>query len=326
MRNAIIHSTGSYLPEKVIFNEELTQFPESSIPKIALKTGVLSRRRAADDQCTSDLGILAARTCLEKVNFPADQIQGIIVSTSSPDRMQPPTASRVQAFLGAPQAFSFDLNSVCSGSTYAICIANALIKSGQYDNILLVAAEMYSRILNKKDFSTYPYFGDGSGAILFKAGDDSGRGVLDSCLGTDGLSCEVVGVHGGGTIMPFEKMEDSTFACLKMNGRAVLEFALDKGAAVIRELLAKTGVSMEDVKCILPHQANINIIKAIAESIGAPMEKFYVNLDRYGNTASASVVIALDEVLSQGMVSPGDLVLTVAFGGGLSWGANLIRI
>jgi 3-oxoacyl-[acyl-carrier-protein] synthase-3 len=326
MSNATILSTGSYLPDCVVLNEELTQFPETSIPRIAQKTGVLSRRRAAEEQCTSDLGALAARTCLEKAGFPIDRVEGIIVSTSSPDRVQPPTATRIQAQLGADDAFAFDMNSVCSGSTYGICLANSMIKSGQYKTILLVAAEMYSRILNKKDFSTYPYFGDGAGAILFGADGDSQRGVLYSRLKSDGSKCEVVGVPGGGTMLPFEKMTDPTLACLKMNGRAVLEFACDKGAEVIQELLDDMGVSIDEIKCILPHQANINIIRAIAERIGAPREKFFVNLDRYGNTASASVLIALDEAISAGVVSRGDLVITVAFGGGLSWGANLIRI
>ncbi len=325
MRNAAIVSTGSYLPDQIVFNEELTQFPLSSLPVIARKTGVLSRRRAADSQCTSDLGVLAGKACLEKVGFPAERIQGIIVSTSSPDSIQPPTASRIQAQLGAENAFAFDMNSVCSGSAYGICLADSLIRSGQYDNILLVAAEVYSRILNKRDFSTFPYFGDGSGAVLFEAGDDS-RGVLLSKLRTDGAKCEVVGVQGGGTRIPFEKMEDPSLACLKMNGRAVLEFACEKGAEVICELLKESGVPLGEISCIFSHQANINILKNIAQNIGAPMEKFHVNLDRYGNTASASVLIALDEALSSGKIVRGDLVITVAFGGGLSWGANLIRV
>lgn len=324
MRNAIISSTGSYLPEKIVPNAELTQFPEDSLPRIALKTGVVSRRIAAEDQCTSDLGILAARDCLEKVNFPVDKLQGIIVSTSSPDRMQPPTASRVQAGLGAPQTFAFDINSVCSGSTYGITLANSLIKSGSYDNILFVAAEMYSRILWSKDFSTLPYFGDGAGAILFTAGN-SGLGVRHSCLGTDGADCEVVGVHGCGTMIPHDKMTDPKMACLKMNGRAVYEFAMRRGTEVIQRTAREAGVSLEDIDVFIPHQANINIIEGIAANLGIPSSKFFANLFNYGNTASASVLIALDEALTQGVIRKGDLVLTAAFGGGLSYGANLIQ-
>ncbi len=331
MRNAIIHSTGSYLPEKVIPNEELHQFPQDSIVRIAQKTGVLARRIASEDQCTSDLGLQAARKCLAKVDFPPEKLQGIIVSTSSPDRIQPPTASRIQAGLGANDAFAFDMNSVCSGSTYGISMADSLIKSGKYDNILLVAAEMYSRILNPADFSTLPYFGDGSGAILFQAGPNgneaqNGRGVLHSRLGTDGYLCEEVGVHGCGTMIPHCKITDPRSAYLKMNGRAILNFALHRGTETVLKVAEEAGISLHDVDCFICHQANINIIKQISSNIGVSADKFFVNLHYYGNTASASVLIALDEAISAGRIKQGDLVLTVAFGGGLSYGGNLIRI
>ena len=325
MRQAVIYSTGSYLPEKVVLNEDLTQFPPESIPRIAQKTGVLARRVAQEGQCTSDLGIKAALNCLEKVNFPPDQLDGIIVSTSSPDRVHPPTASRLQAGIGAPQTFSFDFNAVCSGSAYGICMAHSLIKSGLYENILFVAAEMYSKSLHPNDFSTLPYFGDGSGAILFRAGN-SGRGVIDSCLRCDGHKWDTVGVFGLGTMMPYDKMTNPRYATLIMNGRAVYEFAMQRGPEIIREVVQKAGVSFDDIDHFVCHQANINILKGISAELNVPFEKFFVNLTHYGNTASASVIIALDEAISQGVVKEGDLVLTAAFGGGLSYGANLIRI
>jgi 3-oxoacyl-[acyl-carrier-protein] synthase-3 len=325
MKNTIVYATASYLPDNTVFNAELTQFPETSIPKIAEKTGVLSRRIAPEEMCTSDLAIKAGLACLEKAGFPADKLQGIIVSTSSPDRIQPPTATRTQAGLNAPQAFAFDINSVCSGSTYGICMADALIRSGMYDNILFIAAEMYSKILYKHDFGTLPYFGDGAGAILFRPGIGDGKGVLHSSLGTDGHLCETVGVFGGGTIIPFEKMDSPKMAYLKMNGRGVKEFAMKRGPGVVLRLLEETGVSVDDVDCFICHQANINIVNAVADIINAPREKFFVNLDRYGNTASASVLIALDEAITCGMIHEGSQVVTVSFGGGLSYGANLIR-
>jgi 3-oxoacyl-[acyl-carrier-protein] synthase III len=325
LRNAIIYSTGSYLPETVVFNEELTQFPDTSIVRIAQKTGVLSRRIASEDQCTSDLGIAAALNCLEKVNFPIEQLEGIVVSTSSPDRVQPPTATRIQGALGARDAFAFDINSVCSGSIYGISMVDSLITSGKYDNILFIAAEMYSRILNPQDFGTLPYFGDGAGAILFQAGD-SNRGVAHSCLGTDGHLCETVGVPGGGSMIPFEKMSSSRLAYLRMNGRAIKEFAMHRGPEVVIKLAEQAGISLDDVDCCICHQANINIIHEISSKVGIPLEKFYINLYHYGNTASASVLIALDEAISKGVIHQGDLVLMVSFGGGLSWGATLVRI
>ena len=325
MRNSVIFSTGSYLPESVVPNEGLAQFPSASIKLIAQKTGVLSRRIASEDQCTSDLAIKAARSCLEKVDFPAESVQGIVLSTSSPDRIQPATATRVQHELGATGAFAFDINSVCSGSTFGICMADALIKSEKFENILFIASEMYSKILYKKDFGTFPLFGDGAGAILFRAGN-SDRGVHHSCLRTDGSKSNAICIPAGGTMLPFEKTNSPRMAYFKMNGSAVFEFAAKQGTQIIIELLEESGTALKDVDWFIVHQANINIIETIASGLGVSKEKFVINLDRYGNTASASVLVALDEAISSNAIRKGELVVTSAFGGGLSWGANLIRI
>ncbi len=324
-RNAVIFSTGSYLPESAVTNEDLTHFPPSSIKLIAEKTGILCRRIAPEEECTSDLAIRAARSCLQKVDFPAAKVQGILLSTSSPDRMQPATATRVQHELGAINAFALDINSVCSGSTFGICMADSLIKSGRFENILFVASEMYSKILYKRDFSTFPLFGDGAGAILFRAGN-SNRGVHHSCLKTDGSSNSAICVPAGGTMLPFERMTNPRMAHFKMNGTAVFEFATTKGTEIILQLIGEAGVALHDVDWFISHQANTNIIQEIASRLGVFKEKFLINLDRYGNTASASVLVALDEAISGNMIREGDLVVTSAFGGGLSWGANLIRI
>ena len=325
MRNSVIFSTGSHLPESVVPNEDLTHFPSSSIKLIAQKIGVLSRRIAPEEECTSDLAIKAARRCLQKVDFPAERIQGIVLSTSSPDRMQPATATRVQHELGATNAFAFDINSVCSGSTFGICMADALIKSGKFENILFIASEMYSKILYKRDFCTFPLFGDGAGAILFRAGN-SGRGVYHSCLRTDGSRSDAVCVPAGGTMLPFQKMTSPRLAYFKMHGTAVFEFATNQGAEIILQLLEEAGAALQDIDWFICHQANINIIETIADRLSVSREKFVVNVDRYANTASASVLVALDEAISDNIVREGDLVVTSAFGGGLSWGANLIRI
>lgn len=325
-RSSVICATGSYLPEIIIKNEDLTQFSVEAQSLIREKTGVLSRRASPETVCTSDLAISAARVCLDKANFPACDIEAIVVSTSSPDRMQPATATRVQYLLGAENAFAFDINSVCSGSAFGIAMADAMIKSGNHDNVLFVAAEMYSKILNKKDYSTYPYFGDGAGAILFKNGGESGQGVLHSCLKTDGSKHDTICVPGGGTMMPYEKMTNPRFAFFKMKGIDVFSFTVDKGPEIIRQISREADIDLNDIKCFICHQANINIIRQIAEKIAVPAERFFVNLHKYGNTASASVPVALDEAIADGFIAKGDLVLTVAFGGGLSWGANLIRL
>ena len=326
MRNTIISSTGSYLPETVISNEDLTQFPEEAIHMIGEKTGVLYRRIASDTECTSDLAVRAAMNCLDKIGFLPDQVEGILLATSSPDRMQPATATRVQHIIGAKKAFAFDINSVCSGSTFGITMADSLIKSGYCENILLIASEVYSKIMNPKDFSSYPFFGDGSGAVLFQTGHTSVEGVLHSCLRTDGSGSDTISVPAGGTMMPFAKMTNDRLAFFKMKGIHVFNFAVEKGTEIILELLKEADVSINDIKCFICHQANVNIIHKIAKALDVSADRFFMNLSSYGNTAGASVLIALDEAISLGIIEKSDLVVTVAFGGGLSWGANLIRI
>ncbi len=325
-RRTILASTGSYLPEKRLANEDLTQFPREAIPLIGEKTGVYFRRVAADDECTSDLAVRAAKRCLENGGIGPEHVQGIILATSSPDRMQPATATRVQHLLGAKRAFALDINSVCSGSTFGIALADGLIRSGQYENILLVASEVYSRILNTKDYATFPFFGDGAGAVFFQAGTSGEGGVLRSCLQTDGSGSDMICVPAGGTQLPFGKMTNPRAAYFRMRGPDVFSFAVEKVPEVVGQLLAEAGVSLSEIRCFICHQANVNIIHKIAELLHVPVERFFMNLAEYGNTAGASVLIALDEALAKGDIRRGDLVVTVAFGGGLSWGTNLIRI
>ncbi len=326
MQWARILSTGSFLPDKIIKNDDFSQFSPEARELIAQKTGVLTRRHAGEAECTSDLAIAAARHCLQKIDFPPHDVQGILLSTSSPDRIQPATATRVQNELGARNAFAFDINSVCSGSSFGITIADSMIRSGMFQSILLIASEMYSKILNRKDFQTYPFFGDGAGAVLFKAAGGGSRGVLHSCLGTDGSRNDTICIPGGGTMLPFEKMPGPRSAYFRMRGEEVFTFTMDKGPKIIRRLMEESGVTLEEVKCFICHQANINILYGIAGLLGIPKERFFVNLDRYGNTASASVLIALDEAISEGRLVQGDLAVIATFGGGLSWGANLIRL
>ena len=326
MRKSVIVSTGSYLPETIVSNENLTQFPRDAIHLIGEKTGVFYRRMASDTECTSDLAVRAATKCLDAINYSPEKVEGILLATSSPDRMQPATATRVQHIIGAKNAFAFDINSVCSGSTFGIAMADALIKSGYCENILLIASEVYSKIMNRKDFSSYPFFGDGSGAVLFQAGNTSAEGVLHSCLRTDGSGSDTISVPAGGTMLPFAKMTNDRLAFFKMKGIDVFNFAVEKGSEIILHLLKEADVSISDIKCFICHQANVNIIHKIAKILGVSTDRFFMNLSSYGNTASASVLIALDEAIFMGVITKSDLVVTVAFGGGLSWGANLIRI
>ncbi len=322
---AAIEATGSYVPRQTIHNEALDQFPQMAKLLISQKTGVFCRHHAQSNQCTSDIGVMAAERCLDKSEFSARQVDAIVLSTSSPDRTLPATATRVQHLLGAHNAFAFDINSVCSGSSYGIALCQALIGSGMCANVLFIAAEVYSKMLNPKDFSTYPYFGDGAGAIMFTA-NENGSGVIDSVLATDGSGSDTICVPGGGTMMPYHRMKDTKAAYFQMKGREVFQFAVDKGTQVIATLLEKTNIAAKQIKCFICHQANVNIVLKIAENLRISEDKFYMNMFRHGNTASASVLIALDEARRQNSVLPGDLVVTAAFGGGLSWGANLIQL
>ena len=323
-----IVSTGSYLPAKAVKNEDLKQFPASSIPLIATKTGVMERRHAAEGECTSDLAVEAARRCLSRAGIAGGDLDGIILATSSPDQPMPATCGAVQAKLEAWKAFAVDVNAVCTGGIYALRMADAMIQAGQAKRLLVVAAELYSRILNPTDFSTYPYFGDGAGAVLLEAAEQPTRPYLQGgVLHADGRGSDLIRIPAGGSRLPFAKMTDQRQQFFQMNGRAVFEFAVTRGAEVIEELCRACGVPKTDVHHLVLHQANTNVLTAIAQKTGLPIERFFMNLQRYGNTAGASPLIAFDE-MTQGNPAEGlkGATLIVAFGGGLTWGGILIGL
>jgi len=322
-----IHNSGKYLPEQIIRNDQLTQFPKGAIPLIAQKTGILSRRHAAKEQCTSDLAANAAIDCLTKSNLDAASIDGIILATSSPDRIQPATATRVQHLIGAKNAFAFDVNSVCSGGIFALAAAKGFFQTGLANNMIVVASEVYSRFLNPSDFSTYPYFGDGAGAVLASnQAEGSLAELVDTVLHTDGSGSEVIQIPAGGTMKPADAMNLQKDSFFSMKGKEVYQFAVEKGSAILEEITTKNGLSLSSVAHVITHQANINIIQEISRRTEIDQNRFFVNLSEYGNTAGASVMIALDEFLSRGIYQAGDYLVLVAFGGGLSWGATLLRL
>jgi 3-oxoacyl-[acyl-carrier-protein] synthase-3 len=321
---ARLRATGSYLPEKEVLNEDLTQFPAAARTLIEQKTGIVARRHAGAGECTSDLAAQAARACLARAELPVEDLQGIILATSSPDRMQPATATRVQHLLGARNAFAFDVNSVCSGALYALEIGNSFIKSGLLTNVLIIASEIYSRILNPADFSTYPYFGDGAGAVLLESCEGS-SGVIRTILRTDGTGHDVIQVPCGGTMKPYALMQSPREQYFTMKGKEVYAFAAARAPEIIRELMQEANLTPDCIAWVIPHQANLNIIRDIAATVGIPEQRFITNLERYGNTAGASVLIALDQLCRSGTVLPGQVAILVAFGGGLSWAASAIR-
>ncbi len=322
---SIILSTGYYVPDQIIYNDDLKQFSKKLLPMIASKTGVKARRFVRNDMCTSDIAIIAGINCLKNINFNPLSLDAIILATSSPDRFQPATATRVQDGMGALNAFAFDINSVCSGGIFALAVADSFIRAGLYENILVIAAEIYSKFLDPTDFSTFPYFGDGAGSVLLSSSRDSNKGIVFTKLKTDGSKADVIQVPAGGTMLPYSKSQNPKDIFFKMIGREVYNFAVDKGAEIINEVLNEVNIDKSELRFVVPHQANINIIKNIADKLEIDINKFFINLDKYGNTAAASVLIALHELLHANSLQKGDLVMLVAFGGGLFWGATLLK-
>lgn len=320
-----IVSTGSYLPENIVTNNMLKQFPEDALKLIELKTGVKTRRFADPGECTSDLAVKAATACLNKAGFDPKQIDAIILATSSPDRIQPATATRIAYMLKSNNAFAFDINSVCSGAVFGFAIADSLIRANICNNVLLIASEVYSKFLNPTDFSTFPYFGDGAGAVLLQI-DRERPSKIFSLLKTDGSGSDIIQIPGGGTMTPFNSRKSDSDFFFKMKGREVYAFAIEKGTQIINEILEKYNVHKKEIKYVIPHQANINIIKELSNNTGIDISKFFINLDKYGNTAAASALIALDELITNEKNEEGDIILIVAFGGGLSWGACLVEL
>lgn len=312
-----IAQTSHYLPDKVVMNADMEQFPAKYRDVIEKKAGITSRHHAVDE-CTSDLGAQAVLRLMAKSCIEPDTVEALICATSSPDRIQPATATRIQELCGLRNAFAFDINSVCSSAVYGIKVATGLLKC-DLNNVVVVASEVYSKILNRNELSTFPYFGDGSGAILMTLGDGLYE-IVDTVLYSDGSGADIIQVPAGGTMKPASTVSDPREFFFTMAGRQVFEFACDKGTELIQTLSARNVVKPD---AIISHQANVRIINEIAARSGYPESSFFVNLDRYANTAGASVLIALDEYLAQG--GDGEHIFMITFGGGLSWGGCYLR-
>ncbi|MCX6966248.1 MAG: ketoacyl-ACP synthase III [Verrucomicrobia bacterium] len=317
-----ILSTGSYLPERVVRNADLTQFSARALPHIAMKTGVLERRHAEENQATSDLAANAALRCLCRSGLDPEEIDGIILATSSPDQPMPATSSLVQTRIGAKNAFAFDVNSACTGSIVGLRIADSMIRSGVARHILVLASEVLTRFQDPNDFSTYPYFGDGAGAVLLGATEYATRPyITQTVLHSDGRGADLIRILAGGSRVPFSRLQDPRLQYFQMTGRAVFDFAVEKGTELIGELCRLCQLDKSNVRHLVLHQANIHIIAQIAQKTGIPQERFVMNLDRYGNTGAASPLIAFDELLDRppgnGLQGP---CLLIGFGAGLTWG------
>ncbi len=321
-----ILATGTELPEKVIPNDFFNYLVDDADNWIFSRTGMRERRFAAPHESTSDLATKAALNALESGDIKPAELDCIIVGTSTADMILPSSACMVQKNIGAVNAFAFDMNAVCSSFVYALEIADNFIRSGKYKKILVIGADTYSKILDFQDQTTCPLFGDGAAAVILGATTEK-RGILQSIIRSDGNGWDLIQVPSSGSRKPITaetiSLRENTF---KMEGKKVYVFATDVIPQIIEEVTAKEGISPDRLDHIIPHQANVRIIDFIVKKTGIAKEKFLLNLDRYGNTAAASVGLALDENLRNGVIRPGELLLVMGFGGGLSWGGILIRI
>jgi 3-oxoacyl-[acyl-carrier-protein] synthase-3 len=322
MPPAGIVGLGSYVPPRVMTNEDWAGLVETSDEWITTKTGIKERRIADPETCTSDLAVLACQQAIEEAGLSPNDIDMLILATSSPDVPLSSTAGITQHKLGCTKSAAFDINAVCAGWVHALDIGSRYAGTPGYDNVLVVGAEVYSRILNWEDRGTCVLFGDGAGAAVLSEVEE-GRGLLGSWMKSDGSGSGVIEIPAGGVRTP---IPSSGFAegdqYFQMDGRAVWRFAIEAFPQAVRGVLDRVGKDLSEVDLIIPHQANLRIVEAGMENLGLPMEKTFTNLERYGNTAGASVPIALREAVENGVLSRGDLVVTAAFGGGLAWGAN----
>jgi len=324
MRRSILTGTGSWLPEKILTNDDLSKIVDTSDEWIRARTGIRQRHIAAEGELTSDLATRAAERALEAAGREASDIDMILVATSTPDNTFPATAATVQANLGITHGGpAFDLQAVCSGFVYALATADSFILSGAAERVLVIGAETFSRILDWTDRSTCVLFGDGAGAVVLEAGEGSGdisdRGILSTRIHADGRQKDLLYVDGGPS-------STQTVGHLRMKGREVFRHAVVRIAEVMEEVMEETGIGPEDIALFVPHQANIRILEGTAKKIGLDPDKVYVTVDRHGNTSAASIPLALDEAVRKGRAGKGELVLMEAMGGGFTWGASLVRL
>ncbi len=323
--NIMIKSTGAYVPERVMTNFDLEKIVDTTDEWITTRTGIKTRRIAGENQTTSDMAYEAAKIALERAELNPQDLDLIIVATVSPDMFFPSTGCVVQNKLGATNAAAIDLNAACSGYIYSLVIANNFLALNSYKNILIIGSEKLSAFVNWEDRSTCVIFADGAGASVITPADGENR-LLAYDLGVDGSYGEQLLVPAGGARMPAtEETVRNNLHTIQMNGNAIFKIAVRRMRETFAKSMEKAGVTVDDISLVIPHQANLRIIESLRTYLKLPKEKVYVNIDKYGNTSSASIAIALDEAYSAGIIKRGDIIGFTAFGGGLTWGSAIIR-
>ena len=325
--STVILGTGSYAPERILSNVELAKTVDTSDEWIHTRCGIRERRIAAPGEATSDMGVQAARRALDDAGLKPADIDLLIVATITPDMPMPATACIIQQKLGVPTtAACFDLNAACTGFLYALDTACAMLSSGRYRHALVIGVEKLSTIVDWKDRTTCVLFGDGAGAVVVGKSPVPGQGLIGTKLGALGDSVDLLCIPGGGSNAPATAASIAAGDhFLKMKGKEVFKLAVRVMDEAARDILEQHHLRADQISLVIPHQANLRIIEAISEYLELPMERFFVNVDRYGNTSAASIPLALDEARRTGRIKCGDLTLLVAFGAGLTYGSALIR-
>ncbi len=326
-RSTVILGTGSYAPERIVTNEELSRTVETSDEWIRSRSGIRERRIAGPGENTSDMGAAAARRALEAAGLTPADIDLLIVATVTPDMPMPAAACLIQRKLGLSSSTAcFDLNAACSGFIYALDTACAMLTSGRYRKALVIGVERLSAIVDWNDRTTCVLFGDGAGAIVVGVSDQPGVGLLGTKLGSMGENAELLCIPRGGSAYPATPESIAAGGhFMKMKGKEVFKLAVRVMDEAARDILEQQHLRADQISLVIPHQANLRIIEAISQYLELPMERFFVNVDRYGNTSAASIPIALDEARRSGRIKAGDITLLVAFGAGLTYGSALIR-
>src|SRR5688500_659908 len=320
-----ISGTGRFLPDNLVTNADLTKIVDTSDEWIQQRTGIRERRIAPDGMGAAFMGTEAAKRAMTAAGVHAGEIDLLVLATATPDRLLPSTACDVQALLGAKNAAAFDVSAACTGFVYALSVAEGHIAAGRGEIALVIATEKMSGIVDWTDRSTCVLFGDGAGAVVVKK-SENGRGVLSTFIRSDGTLAELLWRRAGGLTIPFDiAVLDEKSHLVKMAGGEVFKAAVRSMAEAADQALMRAGLTADDIDILIPHQANIRIIEATAKYAKIPMEKVFVNVDRYGNMSSATVPVALDEAVQQGRVKRGDNILMVAFGAGFTWGSSVLR-
>ena len=327
MASVIIEGVGSYVPERILTNEELSKMVNTSDEWISTRSGIGERRIAAENESCSDMAVKAAVAALADAKMTPGDIDLLIVATCTPDTPLPSTACIVQHKLGVPaHTTCFDISAACSGFLYAMEIAYGQLLTNRYKRALIIGAEKLSTIVDWSDRTTCVLFGDAAGAAVLTKVDQPGIGIIGSDLGADGEFADKLMIPAGGSSCPASAQTvEGRLHFIRMNGKEVFKSAVRVMETVCREMMEQHQLTPDQINLVVPHQANIRIIEALAGNLKLPLEKFFINLDRYGNTSSATIPLALDEARRSGRVKPGDLTLLVAFGAGLTYGAALVR-